>query len=339
MKNFRLWFLFTCAISMTFFFGFLVTGFMVFIGIQMDLISLSKPVHELPMIGTAIAAAIFSFSLTMVISRMFFHPIHELTKALKAVTSGDFNVHLLEQARWSDIREMNVNFNRMVKELNSIELLQSDFIQNVSHEIKTPLATVEGYASLLSASKLSEEQNEYVQRILESSRRLTALTGNILLLSKLENQQITPERRQFSLDEQLRCCILAMEPLWNKKELEMDVDLAEVSCLGNEDLLVQVWTNLLSNAIKYTPSGGTITIRLRKYKDTIQVIFQDSGIGMDQEVQSHIFDKFYQEDRSRSSGGNGLGLALVKRILLLCQGSIEVESQPGKGSSFTVRLP
>lgn len=338
MKRFRLWISFASVMAAVYIGVFLLTGILLSLGFHLGLIDFSKPNPLFPTLTFTLTIFTGALALTLLISRYFFEPLHQLILALKQVAGGDFHIQLPENSKWSDIQEMNENFNRMVKELNSIQLIQSDFIQNVSHEIKTPLAAVEGYVALLAASPLSQEQKEYTDRILESSRRLTALTGNILLLSKLENQQIAPERKVFLLDEQIRRCILSMEPLWSAKDLLMDIDLQEAAFLGCEELLAQVWSNLISNAIKYTPKGGTITVCLLKLNDDIQVTVRDSGIGMSEEVQRHIFDKFYQADRSRSTGGNGLGLALVRRILTLCGGEIHVKSQPDQGSLFTVHL-
>lgn len=318
---------------------FFLTGILVFAGVRLKLISSADPVFWLPLAGVMAAAALFSFSFTLAASRYFFLPVRNLIVSLNQVAAGNFQVRLSEDVTWSDIREMNINFNRMVRELDSIELLKLDFIQNVSHEIKTPLAAIEGYATLLSSSSHLKEQQEYSSRILESSRQLTALTENILKLSKLENQQIAPEKHRFSLDEQLRRCILSMEPLWSEKNICLDIDLPEIFYYGNEDLLVQVWGNLFSNAVKFTSENGTIAVWLAEHDESVQIVFSDTGIGMSKEVKRHIFDKFYQGDASRSSCGSGLGLALVKRILILCGGRIEVDSHPGEGSCFTVWLP
>lgn len=338
MRKFRLWITFCFMMAMTFVLGFILSGIFLFWGIRFHILSAS-PAPWFPFIGLMGAVAIFSFCLVLLISRHFFAPIHQLILALKRVADGNFSVSLPEEKHWEDIRKMNHNFNQMVKELNSIELLQSDFIHNVSHEFKTPLAAIEGYAALLYSSPLSEDQKEYTSRILDSCRQLTSLTGNILLLSKLENQKIVPEKQLFSLDEQLRRCILAMEPLWTQKNLSLNIELQEIEYEGNEGMLAQVWTNLLSNAIKFTPASGSIQIQLYTSTDCIVVSFTDSGIGMTKEVQCHIFNKFYQADRSRSVCGSGLGLALVQRIIRLCNGKILVSSQPENGSTFTVCLP
>ena len=339
MRKFRLWLTFCFMIAVTFVLGFLLTGFFIFLGIRFHLLSSAAPIPWIPLLGLMGSAAIFSFFLALLVSHCFFAPIHQLILALKEVAEGNFHVSLPEKNHLEDIGKMNQNFNRMVQELNSTELLQSDFIQNVSHEFKTPLAAIEGYASLLSSSPLADNQQEYACRILDSCRQLTSLTGNILLLSKLDNQKIVPEKQRFSLDEQLRQCILSMEPLWTRKNLLLDIEVQEIQYEGNESLLAQVWTNLLSNAVKFTPDSGSIHIRLCASMDNVLVSFADSGIGMTQDEQRRIFDKFYQADHSRSVQGNGLGLALVRRILCLCGGKIQVSSQPEKGTTFTVYLP
>lgn len=300
---------------------------------------LSAPNSLVPLVTSVLIALISATSLFFMVSRKFFKPMERLIQALKEVSTGNFQVHLEENGEESEILAMNRNFNTMVRELNSIEMLQSDFIQNVSHEFKTPLASIEGYATLIHAADLPDELHEYTARILESTRQLSTLTGNILQLCKLENQQIVTERQTFSLDEQLRQAILSLEPLWAQKELEIDLNLPEVFFYGSESLLFQVWTNLLSNAIKFTPEGGTITADLSTDETGITVTIRDTGIGMTEEVCRHVFDKFYQSERGRSREGNGLGLALVKKIVELCAGTIRIESKPGEGSAFTVWLP
>ena len=284
-------------------------------------------------------SALISLCITTVISHHFFRPIQDLVHALEQVSAGNFDVRLKENDIWYEVREMNLNFNKMVKELNSIETLQSDFIQNVSHEIKTPLAAIEGYAALLSASTRDEQNKLYAEQILKSSRQLSTLTGNILKLSKLENQSIISEKKTFSLDEQIRQAVLSLEPIWSAKNIDIDLNLPEISFYGNEDLIFQIWTNLISNGIKFTPSGGLVSVKMTAEDSFVNVVVADNGIGMTEEVQKHIFDKFYQAEGSRSMEGNGLGLTLVKKILSLCDGTIEVTSQPDLGSKFTVKLP
>lgn len=339
IRKFKLSVAFFFIITLIMAMAFFATGFLTYLSLRSAPDQYSRPAAWLPMLGLATATVVVSIFLTFMISRTFFIPIERLIAALKKVASGNFDVRLPEQSETPEVTEMNVNFNKMVSELNSMELLQSDFIQNVSHEIKTPLSAIEGYATLLNSAPLNEELHEYANRILESTRQLSSLTGNILRLSKLENQQILPEKSLFSLDEQLRQAVLSLEPLWSAKNLDIEIDLPEVEYYGNEDLIYQVWTNLFSNAVKFTPQNGTISVKIEKTPDFVSVEIRDSGVGMAKEIQNHIFDKFYQGERNRNMEGNGLGLALVKRIVELCAGSVTVDSCPGDGSAFTVSLP
>ncbi|WP_432626590.1 sensor histidine kinase [Brotaphodocola sp.] len=348
MKHLRLWLTFAGAATLAQFLGFFIPTIISWELVKLGILNPDEPFVWMPLISLMLTACILSLLLIQLILGRLLRPLQNLVLALKTVASGDLTVRLPEDNWWSEIRETNSSFNKMMNELNSLELLQSDFIQNVSHEIKTPLAAVRGYASLLNSTDLSEEQQEYVDRILTGSDQLATLTGNILQLSKLENQQISPSYRNFLLDEQLRQIILTMEPLWSKKNLNLEIDLPECPFCGSEELLAQVWTNLLSNAIKFTPENGTISVTLHAdlpeppeastVTAPVSVIIKDSGCGMSPEVQQHIFDKFYQGDRSHSGNGNGLGLALVQRILLLIGGTVEVSSRPGEGSCFTVTL-
>ena len=223
----------------------------------------------------------------------------------------------------------------MVEELGTVETLREDFIAGVSHELKTPLTAIEGYAVLLGEPDITAaEQRQYTQEILDSSRRLSRMVSSILHLSSLDHCSELPGCREFSLDEQLRQCLLELEPHWTRKHLELDLELPEVRCTGSEELCRQIWQNLYSNAIKFTPDGGTITTRITTEPGWVTVSISDTGIGMPGEVQKHIFEKFYQGDASHSTNGTGLGLALAKRITDLHGGSISVRSAPGEGSCF-----
>ncbi len=278
-------------------------------------------------------------SITTFLSSKVLAPLTSLRKAMSRVAGGDFSVRLEQKSRISEINDIYADFNLMARELSVTETLQSDFVSNVSHEIKTPINAIEGYAMLLQDKQLSaEERAEYVDKILFNTRRLSGLVGNILLLSKVENQAILPELREYRLDEQIRCAILALEPKWTEKEIEFDVELEPVTYCGSEPLMLHVWSNLIDNAIKYSPQGGMVHIRLTAGQD-LEFQIQDEGIGIPKDKQAHIFDKFYQADGSHKSEGNGLGLALVRRILDLCGGNIRIESGPGKGSCFIVSLP
>lgn len=339
IRKFRLWIIFVFTVTVTMVASFFITGWIAYSSLHKGTMQNMPPKAWFPLVSLGVTAIAVSISLMVMISKQFFHPIEEMIQAFKLVTAGDFDVRLPEKMREAEIMEMNINFNKMVKELSSMEMLQADFIQNISHEIKTPLAAIEGYTSLLYSEDLSEEQKEYITMIQSSTRRLSYLTGNILKLSKLENQQIISEKDHFSLDEQLRQVVLLLEAYWSEKDLSMDIELSEVEFYGNEELLFQVWTNLLSNAIKFTPKGGSVAVRLKKERACVRVEVEDSGIGMAKDIQEKIFDKFYQGEKHRNTEGNGLGLALVKKIVDLCGGTIEVKSEPDCGSVFTVELP
>lgn len=263
-----------------------------------------------------------------------------ISSATQEVAKGNFSITLNEDIEIKELRDMAHNFNRMAKELEGTELLRTDFVENVSHEFKTPLSAIEGYATLLQKPGLSnEKRGEYTAKILYNTKRLSALTSNILLLSQLENQEIDIPKEWFCLDEQLREVILSQEEEWAKKGLDLEVDLDNADYCGSKDLLAHVWQNILSNAVKFAPEHGMIQILLRQEYGCLKVSIADNGAGMSEEVKRRVFEKFYQGDSSRSSQGNGLGLALAKRIIDLHHGEISVSSKEKKGTTFTVSLP
>ena len=277
---------------------------------------------------------------TAIVSKYFFAPIKKLGQAMEQVADGHFDVRLEGQSSSQEIMEVYSGFNMMANELSATEILQTDFVSNVSHEFKTPINAIEGYCMLLQDSEnLDPAQQAYVDKIVYNTHRLSTLVGSILLLSKLENQQIPTGHSCYRLDEQIRQSIVAQEPAWEKKNVEFDVELARVEYLGNEPMMRHVWDNLISNAIKFSPQGGTIRMRLEKKEERLTFTIADKGPGISEDVQKHIFDKFYQADSSHKQEGNGLGLPLVKRILALENGTVQVENQPGSGALFTVRLP
>lgn len=280
-------------------------------------------------------------AITAIVGRKLLAPINDLSEAAKRVAKGDFSARVAHEEHKVDvIGEMAVNFNGMVQELGGMETLRNDFIVNVSHEFKTPIAAIEGYATLMQDQGLSpKEREDYSRLIIESTRQLSSLSSNILKLSKLENQEIVGGKIEFALDEQLRQALLLLEAQWNDKALNLDLALEPVVYYGNEELLMQVWLNLLGNAIKFTDDGGEIAVSLFGTEVAVTVQISDSGTGMTEEVMKRIFEKFYQGDKSRSAEGNGLGLPLVRRIVELSGGSVAVESTPGKGAAFTVILP
>lgn len=270
-------------------------------------------------------------------------PVKRITDAAEKIVKGDFSVRVKQQSRFATDETFGRIidcFNKMAEELGGVETLRTDFIANVSHEMKTPLAVMQNYGTLLQAPDLDEEKRiEYAKGVTDGSRRMADMMTNILKLNRLENQQIYPQTSTFDLGEQLCECLLAYENVWERSEIEIETDIEEnVSVKADAELLSHVWNNLFSNAFKFTPKGGRVTVSLTATEHHATVKVSDTGCGMSAEVGEHIFEKFYQGDTSHSSKGNGLGLALVKRVIDIMQGEIGVESALGKGSTFTVRI-
>ena len=286
-------------------------------------------------VGCIIGAMLAAF-----IMRFYIKPLDQLVAATKKIAEGDFSVRVPEKASIAEIDTLVKNFNRMTKELEGTEMFRADFINNFSHEFKTPIVSIRGFARQLQSGNITDEvRRQYTEIIVSESERLSNMSSNVLLLSKLENQQLISERSAYSLDEQIRNCILLLEKEWERKEIELDVELEELTYVGNEELMSHVWINLISNAVKYTPVGGKISVHALKKQGELLVRISDSGIGMPHDVIERIFDKFYQGDKSHTGNGNGLGLPLVKRIIELCDGRIVVDSEVGLGSAFSVYLP
>lgn len=274
------------------------------------------------------------------LSKIFVSPMMKLGDAMRKVAGGDFTVHLDCTSKIRDVREVYGSFNTMVKELGNTETLQTDFVSNVSHEFKTPINAIEGYASLLQDSQLTDEQkNAYIDKIIFNTRRLSDLVGNILLLSKVNNQTISLKASTFRLDEQVRQSILALESKWEKKEIEFDIDLDEIEYTGYENLLSHVWLNLIDNAVKFSPQNGQIRIRLKQLAGSVTFSIWDNGLPIPEADIGRIFNKFYQGDNSHASEGNGLGLALVRKIVAAAHGTINVTSSEDAGTEFVVALP
>ena len=270
-------------------------------------------------------------------------PVKRIIHAAEKIMKGDFSARIepvgsINSADGFDI--IIEYFNKMAEELGSVETLRTDFIANVSHELKTPLAVMQNYGTMLQQRELSEEKRiEYAKAITESSRRQADLISNILKLNRLENQQIFPEKQTYNLGEQLAECLLNFESTWEQKEIEIETDIEEeVFVESDPELLMLVWNNLFSNAMKFTESGGTVSLKLKSEDEWAVVQVSDTGCGISPETGKHIFEKFYQGDTSHAAQGNGLGLALVKRVVDIVGGDISVSSELGKGSVFTVRL-
>lgn len=291
--------------------------------------------------STLIACTIIGTGVATILTKWLLIPLKEMIHATERIAKGDFKVQIQETFdKDSDFGILQRSFNHMAAELDGIELFRNDFINNFSHEFKTPIVSIQGFAHQLQAGGLTpEEEQEYIRIIAVESDRLAKMATNILLLSKLENQAIVTDKTEFFLDEQIRTCLLLLEKQWSSKDIELNIDLDEVKYCFNETMLSHVWVNLLGNAIKFTPAGGCITCTLRKDSSTVTVTVSDTGCGMDETTQKHIFEKFYQGDTSHAEDGNGIGLTIVGRIIVLCSGRIDVESSPGKGSTFTITLP
>ena len=279
---------------------------------------------------------------SIIVSKQILRPVDDLIRATERIARGDFSVPVPVRFRKNQFSRLIESFNEMERELSGIEIFRKDFIGNVSHEFKTPLNAIRGYVRELSDPTLTdEERSEYIRIITEACDRLTGMTTGILLLSKLDNQRFVSEREEYDLTEQIRDAILMQERDWTKKEIELSLDLEEtVTYSSNSEMLSHVWENLLSNAIKFCPdSGGVIKISCRKTEGGVTVVVSDNGAGMDAETKKHIFEAVYQGDTSHKAEGNGLGLPLVRRIVDLHGGRIDVESSPGMGATFTVILP
>lgn len=279
--------------------------------------------------------SLFMFVATKVISK----PIKHISQVTKEVARGNFDVKILHKSK-DEIGVLAENFNLMTKELKNIEYLRKDFISNVSHEFKTPIASIQGFVEIIRDKNLPQERfEEFTDIILEETKRLNNLSSNILRLSKLDNQLIYNKETKFSLDEQLRKTILLFEDQWANKNLELEINLDKVRYEGDEELVQQIWINLIGNAIKFSDNNGVIDISLEQKGEDIVVKVRDEGIGISEDSKPRIFEKFYQGNISRSHNGNGLGLAIVKRIIEICNGTISFDSKEGVGTCFTVTLP
>lgn len=279
---------------------------------------------------------IIGLALVLIVASHIIRPIRKLTEATKKIASGDFNT-TVDINRNDEIGELADNFNIMVKELNSIEYLRKDFVSNVSHEFKTPIASIQGFAKLLLKDNLSkEDRQEYINIILEETNRLSNLSNNMIKLTNFENQEIVTNKKEYRIDEQLRKAVIMLEEKINEKNIKVTLDSKEISITEDADLIMEIWINLLNNAIKYSNENGNIEIKVEEQEKFIQVDIKDDGIGIPKDKQDRIFEKFYQAEKSHSYEGCGLGLAIVKRIIDLTNGKIEFESEKGKGTKFTV---
>jgi signal transduction histidine kinase len=289
--------------------------------------------------STFLISAVVGTFIILFAVRGIVKPIKRISAASKEVANGDFDISV-EVKSADEIGQLTADFNLMVKELKNIDFLRKDFVSNVSHEFKTPITSIKGFAKLIRDGQLTEEQLiEYSDIIVKESERLSLLSSNLLKLSELDSQMIREQATTFSLDEQIRKTVLILEPYWSKKDLELDINLEKISILADEHLLQEVWLNLIQNAIKFSLKQGNIRINLYRYNDYARVEVSDQGTGIADADKEHIFERFYKGDKSRSKEGNGLGLDIVKKIVELSNGNIYFESILGQGSTFTVELP
>jgi signal transduction histidine kinase len=338
-----------------FFVFFILVAFVITCCTMLFVRALSSSSHLLLTEETLGTAAKLTFANVVLLSLIFYivdsirrkltvdRPVNRITEAAGKIMQGDFSVRIKKQSKFATDDKFNEVvdcFNKMAEELASVETLRTDFIANVSHEMKTPLAVMQNYGTLLQTPNLSEEKRiEYAKGVTDGARRMANMMTNILKLNRLENQQIYPQIREYDLSEQLCECLLQYENVWEKSNIEIDTDIADnVMITADAELLSLVWNNLFSNAFKFTEPGGTVSVTLTATAHHAVIKVSDTGCGISPEVGRHIFDKFYQGDTSHSVQGNGLGLALVKRVIDIMHGEIGVESTVGKGTTFTVRI-
>ena len=289
------------------------------------------------MVWYLVISVVLVTAATSFIGIWIFEPITRLGEAMQKVAGGNFDVRLETDHAFQEIRQIYTNFNLMARELGTTEILQTDFVSNVSHEFKTPINAIEGYAILL------QEEDEAgrklcTEKILLNTHRLSKLVGNILLLSKVDNQAIKARETTFRLDEQIRQSIVLLEPAWSGKDIEFDVQLQRIEYTGCESMLIHVWDNLLGNAIKFSPQGGYIGVELSYREDKVIFTVEDRGPGIPEEALAHVFDRFYQSETSHQAEGSGLGLALVKQIVTASGGTVQVQNL-AQGCRSTVILP
>jgi signal transduction histidine kinase len=333
----------TLFITAMMFASFMAVGCVLFLLQAAGLLDIGEMIRGsryFPLFGVLFANFLLATALTAIFSKTALKRLREFIDATRQVARGNFNIKVDEGRGVTELTELAHSINKMAQELASIETLRSDFINNFSHEFKTPIVSIRGFAKLLKeGSATEEEKQEYIDIILTESKRLATLSSNVLNLSKYESLEIVPERVPFRVDEQIRRAVAQTSPKWSAKAIEADVAMEELTYNGNADLTQQIWLNLIDNAIKFTGQGGNIAIRLARWNNGLRFAIKDDGIGMDEQTAAHVFDKFYQGDKSRTQAGNGLGLAIAKRIVELCGGRIDVGSELGKGSEFVVWLP
>ena len=326
--NWAVWFYILILISSVMAFGLIS-----FLGYDLNENNSIYMLYMIPLMGLISGVTLDKIIKTLKIR------MEKILNGISDVAEGNLDVELdLKDA--GEYKIIYQNFNKMVKELKSTKIEMQNFVNDFSHEFKTPITSIKGFADLILETDVSkEERNQYLQIISEESARLAELSQNTLLLSKLDAEQVVTDKKEFSLDEQIKKCAILLLRELEKKQITLNMELPNVKNYGNEEIMFQIWMNLISNAIKFTPENSEITIVMVRNEDNVTVDISDSGIGMDEGTIKHIFEKYYQGDASHSTKGYGLGLSIVERIVALCGGEISVTSVPGSGSTFTVILP
>ena len=288
---------------------------------------------------TFLLSAIVGTILILIAIRSIVRPIKRISSASKEVAKGNFDIYVEPTSR-DEVGQLTTNFNEMAKDLKAIDVLHKDFVANVSHEFKTPITAIMGYANLIAEGQLAMDKvREYGEIVASESERLSNLSSNLLKLSELDSHMMHEQAQDFSLDEQLRKAVLLLEGQWKKKNIEFDLELEEIRINAAEHLLQEVWLNLIQNAIKFSHPGGLVRIELMQQSGRVLVRISDHGTGIKEEDKSRIFERFFKGDKSRMKDGNGLGLVIVKKIVEISKGSISFDSKHNEGTTFTVELP
>lgn len=317
----------------------LLVMFMIILILQRFGIQVLNEAARTPLFIFAIVSLGIGTVFAFFLSRIPLRPVHTVCEAADQIAEGDYSVRVHLKGL-EEFQQLSDSFNHMAEELGSVEMLRSDFINHFSHEFKTPIVSIRGFAKMLKRDDLSnEERNEYLDIIISESERLSDLSTSILNLSKIEQQSIITNKKKFNLTEQIRIVIAMLYDKWQKKNLTFDFDCGEIYFSGNEEMMKQVWINLLDNAVKFSPVKGIITIRLQRTVSSIVVSIRNEGNILSEESINHMFDKFYQADKSHASSGYGLGLSIVKRIIELHGGTIKAENIDDIGIEFTIDIP
>lgn len=294
--------------------------------------------QRIPLFIFALISILFGTVISVFFSKIPINPIQKIMSAIEQVANGDYSVRIHLKGT-DELTKLCDEFNKMASELQSVEILRTDFINDFSHEFKTPIVSIRGFAKLLQNEELTAEQrNEYLEIIVNESERLSELATNVLLLSKIEKQSILIDKTDFNLSEQIRIVSAMLYQKWDEKHINIDFEGNEVNICANEELLKQVWINLIDNAIKFSPEYSTVNISVLAENENIIVYISDQGEGIDFEKQKHIFDKFFQGDSSHTADGNGLGLAIAKKIIDLHGGTISIKNSDNSGTTFMITL-